>query len=125
MAWKNSRDFKKWQIRKGRRFALRGSDFENITVPKILEKMVLDGKITKFVHFYKNSKEDHDGKDFMVVMECDGKLTEVCFGVTISFKSWNRSKPLHFGVPQLCFPVGTKPETIEKRILGLFTKKPL
>jgi hypothetical protein len=86
----------------------------------ILRDLVADKKISVFKAHPHYSEEDQHGKDFTVEKQVDGKMVSRSFGVTISRRSWIEARLRHQGVPQFCFPIGVKPETIEKRILGLF-----
>ena len=120
MGWKNTRDFKLHHQRRMHRFAKIGRKFEQEELRLILEKMQDAGKISGFEIMRPNSAEDKDGKDAKVSKIIGGNNIEKFFGVTISIRSWNESKRFHPQTPQFCFPIGTKPETIEKRILSLF-----
>ena len=105
--------------RRGDRYAEIGRRFET-EVAGYLQKMQDEKLILGFVHHAPHSKEDGDGRDFTVTGLVERKPAERSFGVTISLASWNRSKVLHPDVPQFCFPIGTKPETIRARVLELF-----
>lgn len=105
--------------RRGERYAKIGRKFEG-EVADLLRKMQDEKLILGFVHHAPNSEEDGDGRDFTVTGLVGGKEAERSFGVTISLQSWQRSKIVHPDVPQFCFPIGTKPETIRARILELF-----
>jgi hypothetical protein len=117
--WKNSRDFKKYQGRKSQRYSVVGRQLEK-DVSEILKKMIENGDITEFEYFKPNSHEDLNGKDFSVTHNINGVEEIRYFGVTISMRRWNKARSRYHDVPQLCFPIGTKPETIKKRILELF-----
>ena len=56
--------------------------------------------------------------DFVVEKEVDGTIVSRSFGMTTSLKSWNLRK--NGPIPELCFPIGTKPETILRRVNELF-----
>ena len=105
--------------RKSQRMADAGRAFEE-EVAGILERMLEEKLISGFVAHAPHSSEDAQGRDFTVTSIAGGKTVERSFGVTISLKRWQRSKILHPDVPQFCFPLGTKPETVRKRILELF-----
>ena len=112
--------FQDYEARKSERYAKRGKEFEE-TVATLLSKMAGDEKISGFTHNQANSHEDQQGKDFIVwVKKENDEVTTRSFGVTISFRSWNDSRLRHQNVPQFFFPLETKPETIEKKILELF-----
>ena len=123
MGWRNSRVREEARGRRSERFGRYGRDFEEAMVGH-LTKMQEAGDIDDFLSHAPNSSEDCEGKDFMVAKAVDGIRREIHFGVTISFHSWNESKVRHPKVPQLCFPIATKPETIRKRILELFAAAP-
>ncbi|MEK7546222.1 MAG: hypothetical protein AAB554_04070 [Patescibacteria group bacterium] len=105
--------------RRGERYSDIGRKFE-AEVEGILQKMQDEKLIVDFVRHAPNSGEDRDGRDFTVTAPAAGAPAERSFGVTISLRSWQDSKILHPDVPQFCFPIGTKPETIRARILELF-----
>lgn len=104
--------------RKGERMAKQGRLLEE-EVAALLEKMREEKLIIGFIAHAPNSPEDTAGRDFTVEASVSGTTAARSFGVTISLKRWNESKIRH-DVPQFCFPLGTKPETIRKRILELF-----
>ena len=91
-------------------------------VQAVLRVMQQKGELVKAVYHSANSFEDRDGKDFTVAKYIDGKEISRSFGVTISLRRWSRGKMLHRDIPQLCFPLGTKPETMRRRILELFDR---
>lgn len=105
--------------RRGERYSGIGRKFEG-EVGDLLQKLQDEKLIAGFIRHPPNSPEDSEGRDFTVTAMIGGKEARRSFGVTISLKSWQESKILHPDVPQFCFPIGTKPETIRKRILDLF-----
>lgn len=105
--------------RRAERMAKQGILLE-IEVERILSKMKLQGKISDFAHYPRNSEEDSDGRDFTVIKLVGAQTEERSFGVTISLQSWQLARIRHSDVPQFCFPIGTNPETIEKKISQLF-----
>ena len=116
---KNKAMFKKLCNRKSQRFAALGRKLEK-EVAELLEKMQESGLIESFVYNKPFSEADCQGKDFTVRLSIGDEVVERSFGVTISYKSWGDSKVKHPDVRQFCFPIGTKPETIQKRVLELF-----
>lgn len=106
--------------RKAQRMAKQGEILEE-TVVKLLEKLQNRGVILEFAHNTRNSREDSEGKDFTftIAERMSGAKKALSFGVTISLKCWASAKIKHPQAPQLCFPLGTKLETMEKRILEL------
>lgn len=120
MGWKNSRDFRAWRKRRGDRFSKIGRQFEQQELPQLLERMKEEGVIVGFAISRPRSPDDYDGKDCEVRMQKDGAVISRAFGVTISREGVYRARLKHPLVPQFCFPIGTKPETIRRRILGLF-----
>ena len=71
-----------------------------------------------------NSYEDCQGKDVWVTRKIGGKVMQREFGTTISCKSWEKSKRMHRDVPQFCFPLDVKKETVIQRVSELFTDAP-
>lgn len=118
MGWKNTKDFKAYQARRSNRVAARGRELEG-RIEKILQRMETEGKIDNFIIHPPHSKEDCEGADASTIKG------GVCksFGVTISMRSWARSKKLHPDRPQFCFPLETKEKTIERRILELYEER--
>lgn len=108
--------------RRGERYAAIGRNFEE-EVEGHLQKMMDEKLVVGFVRHAPHSREDGQGRDFTVTALVGGKEARRSFGVTISMRSWNNAKALHHDVPQFCFPIGTKPETIRARILELFAPK--
>ena len=92
------------------------------TVEKILQQLQANGAILRFVHHPRSSPEDRAGKDFTVVFSVDGKEVEHSFGVTISQQYLSEHKMMHPNVIHFCWPIGTNPSTMEKRILELASK---
>jgi len=120
VGWKNQKDFRAYCARRSDRMSKLGRDLEN-EVERILMRMWWeDRSICGFNRHPANSFEDFQGKDFSVTQETGGEETVRHFGVTISTRSWRDAKLRHPEVPQLHFPIGTNPKTIEKRILELF-----
>lgn len=105
--------------RKGLRYARVGREFE-VEVARILQKMCEERLLCNFVRHPPRSAEDHDGRDFTVTALVGAEEKQQSFGVTISYNSWTDAKVKHPYTRQFCFPIGTKPETIRKRILELF-----
>jgi hypothetical protein len=108
--------------RKTQRMADRGREFED-EVGGLLQKMQDEELIIGFVAHAPNSTDDQAGRDFTVMTMFNGKEVSKSFGVTISMRHWHDSKVKHPDIPQFCFPLGTKPETIRTRILELFSSK--
>lgn len=117
MGWKNKTDLVSYHGRRSARYAEQGLLLED-RVENLLKEMREAGLITEFKRHAHNSVADLTGQDFTVIR--DG--SEISFGVTISIRRWNKSRRLHDD-PQLCFPLGTKPDTMVKRILELFPKE--
>ena len=118
----NSRQCKKTHERRSERWSKIGRAFEQEGMRKILEEMVADGLLSDFQISFPNSPEDREGKDIKVSQMIGSESINEYFGITISFNAWNDAKRFHPDIPQFCFPIGTKPETIKKRILSLFPK---
>ncbi len=108
--------------RKTQRMAKRGREFED-EVSALLQKMQDEELIVGFIAHEPNSPEDQDGRDFTVTVVIGGGEVSKSFGVTISLRHWKESRIKHPDVPQFCFPLGTKLETIRTRILELFSHK--
>lgn len=100
--------------RRAERFAGYGRQQE-LSVKQILEDSKLFDKV---ILHPPHSASDGQGQDFTVLR---GEQF-VSFGVTISLKSWNRSKVIYPDIPQFCFPLNAKPETVIRRVAELFTE---
>ena len=107
--------------RKADRYSIQGREQED-QVWRILSRARLEGEPTFawVTHHAAYSTPDRQGKDFTVARVVRGEIVSRSFGVTISLKSWKLDQQLYPGVPQFCFPIGTRPDTIIKRILSLF-----
>ncbi len=114
-----TRNREAFAARRAMRMSEHGRAFE-VTVEGYLQEILDFGLIQKFIRHPPHSPEDYDGRDFTISKDVEGVSIEKTFGVTISIKSWNRGKRLHRSYQQFCFPIGTKKETVVRRILGLF-----
>ena len=116
--WTNKKR-QEFAARRSERMSRVGREFE-LTVEKYLEEMKAEGLIDNFVRHKPRSPEDYSGRDFTVDKIVDHSTASVSFGITISIRCWHVGQKLHQEYPQLCFPIGTKKETIRNRILRLF-----
>lgn len=107
--------------RKGERKAQRGRNFEEV-VFKMLQQMQNEGHFKDVAYHAPNSTEDHAGKDFTVAIVLKGERVERSFGMTTSLHSREFARGRYPKVPQFHWPLNTKPETIQKRVLALFPK---
>jgi len=119
MGWKNKQDMAEYRGRRSQRYADIGRKLEE-EVERLLQRLLDEKKVDGFRRFPPYSKEDGEGADFSVTRGEGEHAVERRFGVTISLRSWQESCARHHETTQFCFPIGTKPETMEKRILGLF-----
>jgi hypothetical protein len=104
-------------VRRTERFAAYGRRQEQTRREILVSYMVDDQPFFDDVVLHPPcGAEDANGKDFTVRR---GNKS-VSFGMTISLKSWNRSKVLYPEIPQFCFPLNVRPETVISRILELF-----
>ena len=118
VGWKNTKDFRGYCDRRSVRMAKQGRLLED-EVERLLKRLEEQGEIVRFKKHEPNSREDREGKDFTVVKSVEDNEFQISFGVTIALKSQRKSR-LRYDHPQFCFPIGTKLETIERRILDLF-----
>lgn len=114
---KHSKSVRESIQRRAPRKALLGREFEKV-VASYLEELQAVGEIDSYSATTPNSEEDRAGKDFIVRR---GEEEEVFFGVTTSHKSWKVAKLRYRDVPQFHFPHNTKPDTVKRRILELFS----
>ena len=115
----NSHRFREGKNRRRQRCSERGREFEK-TFSMLLEKMQKRDMIVLFKQHPPNSPEDRSGKDFTVWKMVNGKCIGHSFGITTSSNSLKRSRVRYPTVPQFHFPMETRPETMQKRVLGLF-----
>lgn len=115
-----TRHRKEFHQRRSDRYAEVGRKFEQEEMRRILEKAQERGVFTSFAIFDPNSEEDRDGKDIRIDRVVNGEVVTRYCGVTISLRCMQNAQLRHPNVPQFCFPIGTKPETIEKRLRSLF-----
>ncbi len=87
-------------------------------VAQILANLWHQGEITRFECFAPNSKEDREGKDFLVVINVNGVELEYYFGVTISKKAHEKSSKKHSEIPNLHIPCWSNDEFIGNAILS-------
>ena len=116
MAFANKQAIRDFANRKSQRYAKLGYQMED-EVERVLRQAVEDGTFTSVVHHPPNMPY----KDFTVTKTADGVEESRSFGITISQKVWSQRR--NRGVEtQFCFPIGTKPETVIRRVLELFQK---
>ena len=108
--------------RKGERKAQRGRNFEEV-VFKILQQIQNKGHFKDVAYHAPNSTEDRAGKDFTVAIIIEGERVECSFGMTTSLHSREFARGRYPEVPQFHWPLNTKPETIQKRVLALFPER--
>lgn len=108
--------------RRGERIA-EYSDALKDFVEQLLVKLQEKGTIVSFRRHTKRDEFDWVENDFTVSRDLDRVYTERSFGIHLTIRSWNKAKEQGYR-NRLCFPVGTKPETMEKRILELFDGGP-
>ena len=112
--------------RRSERRSRLGREFEQTTFELLREVCDEDGNqlFKKVVYHKPHGAADYAGKDFTVTRRINGRDESRSFGVTISVRQIAEAKMLHPDVPQFCFPIGTKPETIIARVLALFDSDP-
>lgn len=117
---RTDRDLHDFSVRRTKRMSQQGRLLED-EVEAVLSQLQNQGKILSFTRHSANSPADCDGRDFTVTTTQSGGNRQYSFGVTISLRSWQKARVKHPQVPQLCWPIGTKPETMAKRILELLS----
>lgn len=100
------------------RMSKQGRVLEEI-IQHLLEELREEKLISAFRYNQPFSKDDMEGKDFTVT--ASGK--EISFGVTISKQRLPNSRVRHQDVHQFCFPIGTNPDTMKRRIVELIQKQ--
>lgn len=97
--------------------AARGMEDE---VAKVLGRLQERGAISRFVRCEPGSADAKDGIDFRAFKPVDGTEVGRAFCVSVSYGDYREKRARCPGIPIFRLPPETKPETIEKRILGLF-----
>lgn len=97
--------------------AARGMEDE---VARVLVRLQERGAISRYVRCEPGSADAQSGADFRVCMPMDGTEVERAFCVSVSYGDFREKRARCPGLPIFRLPPETKPETIEKRILGLF-----
>ena len=110
-ALKSRKEFAK---RRNERRSVLGYQMEN-EAEKVLRQAVEDGVFTSVTHHPPTMPY----KDFTVGKMVNGVEEFRDFGMTISLKVWSERRN-RGGAVQFCFPIGTKPETVIRRVLELF-----
>lgn len=110
-ALKSRREFAE---RKSQRYSRLGYEMEN-EVERVLGRVVEQGILTSVEHH----SAQMPFKDFTVTKIVNGVEEVRSFGMTTSLRVWSNRRN-RGGPPQFCFPIGTKPETIIRRVLELF-----
>lgn len=117
----NSRKVLAGLRRRTQRCAERGREFEEF-FSELLRKMSEEDMILSFEKHPPHSPKDQSGMDFTVSKTVHGESIERSFGITTSHASMKRARVRYPSVPQFHFPMETKPETMQKRVLGLFNQ---
>ena len=84
-------------------------------VERVIRRAVEEGTFASVVHHSPQTPS----MDFTVTKMVNGVEESRSFGMTISLKVWSERRN-RGGSPQFCFPIGTKPETIIRRVSELF-----
>lgn len=106
-----------------RRFGLnrnRHGDEMSGETERVLASLHEQDTITGFARLRSSGRDDGMAVRFSVTMRVDGRDVTVRFGVSVSRREWQRAQARNDDVTKFCFPLGTRPETIRKRVLGLF-----
>jgi len=105
---------KEFAERKSKRYSALGYQMED-EVERVIRRAVEEGTFASMVHHSPQTPS----MDFTVMKMMNGVEESRSFGMTISLKVWAERRN-RGGAPQFCFPIGTKPETIIRRVLELF-----
>ncbi len=105
---------KEFAERKSKRYSELGYQMED-EVERVISRAIEEDIFASVAHHSPQTPS----MDFTVTKMVNGVKKSRSFGMTISLKVWSerRNRP---GSPQFCFPIGTKPETIIRRVLELF-----
>ncbi|HXV26690.1 MAG TPA: hypothetical protein VD862_01545 [Candidatus Paceibacterota bacterium] len=109
----NLKRYEEFKKRRSARGQLLGRQTEE-WVAGLLEQAVEDGRLMGVEHHEQGTPKI----DFTVWKLVGGKVERRSFGVTISQRKYKYRK--NGGTPEFCFPPGTKPETVFRRVLELF-----
>lgn len=107
--------------RRAERYSKLGREQEQNIYKILAEAQLNDSPIfSSVVQHEPNGPEDKQGKDLTVGKMINGQEELRSFGITISIKQFHKKSGAGQTVPQFCFPIGIKPETVIKKVLGLF-----
>ncbi len=109
---------------KTRRFGLnrhRHGDEVRGETERVLAALREQERISEYACHRPPVTDDATAARFSVTMRVNGEDVTARFSVTVSRRAWQRAQSRDDATPTFCFPLGTRPETIRKRILGLFT----
>jgi len=102
--------------RKSERYSEIGRQFENE-----FEQLLISWVEAGYFDGYER-RTDREGEDFLVYKKINEEMLEKSFGITISQRKVVKDRVRHRHIPQFCFPIGTKPDTMLKRVSELFPK---
>jgi hypothetical protein len=107
-----------------RRFGLnrhRHGDEMSGETERVLASLREQEKITAYVRHRPSGKDDGLAARFSVTVRVSDRDVTMRFGVAITRREWQRAKEHDDDATHFCFPLGTRPDTIKRRILGLFS----
>ncbi len=105
---------KEFAERKSKRYSELGYQMED-EVERVIRRAIEEGTFASVVHHSSQTPS----MDFTVTKMVNELEESRSFGMTISLKVWSERRN-RLGSPQFCFPIGTRPETVIRRVLELF-----
>lgn len=109
---------------KQRRFGLnrhRHGDEMGGETERVLASLREQDTIMAYARLRSSGRDDGMAARFSVTMRVGGRDMTVRFGVSVSRREWQRAQSREDDVTKFCFPLGTRPDTIRKRVLALFS----
>ena len=91
-------------------------------VARQLATMKANGSITGFTRYERDAAGLRETADFLVTAERKGRAVRRRFAVSTSLGAQRTRQGLFPRMRVLCIPADTKPTTIERRVLALFTR---
>lgn len=91
-------------------------------VAAVLAKMKARGSIADFIRYERRDEGQNEATDFTILRVYRGKASRRRFGIATTLTCKKVRELLFPRIRVLCFPPGTKPATIERRVLELFDR---
>jgi hypothetical protein len=91
-------------------------------VADVLSRLKSRGRIAEYIRYERRPDGANEPADFTILRVYRGKAARRRFGISTTLTAKQVRESLFPRIPVLCFPHGTKPQTIERRVLELFKR---